>query len=146
MMILKDFITKTIHEHLIENKIENIRNTGLSINNKVEGGFLNKKQAEELKREIEANYNDSDVLKLGQDNNDIRTFLYNYDNPLAEKNVNGINLRITNGLIEDEPFSGKRRKTYLLYADGTIVGKFYRVDDIKNVIKYIEDNLVKKIT
>ena len=39
----------------------------------------------------------------------------------------------------------ERRKSYLLYADGKIIGKFYKVDDIKKVIKYIEDNLIKSI-
>jgi hypothetical protein len=33
----------------------------------------------------------------------------------------------------------------LLYADGEIVGKFYKIDDIKKVIKYIEDKLIKSI-
>ena len=139
----KKFISTTIGEYLSENKIEKIINTGLTTyNNKIEGGFLNKKQSEELQKEIESNYNNG-VIKFGQDNNDIRTFLYNYDNPLAEKDINGVNLRITEGLIEGEPYSGNRRKTYLLYANGNIIGKFYSVDDIKKSIKYIEENLIK---
>lgn len=141
---LKKFIKTTISEYLNENQIEQIRNIGVSINNKIEGGFLNKKQAEELKKDIESNYDTTP--KFGQDSNDIRKSLYNYDNPYAEKDINGVNLRITQGLIEGEPYSGNRRKTWLLYADGKIVGKFYKVDDIKTVIKYIEDNLVKSIT
>ena len=144
-MELRKFIATTIREYLNENQIEQIRNTGIEVNNKIEGGFLNKKQSEELQREIESNYN-NDIVKFGQDSNDIRTSLYNYDNPFAEKNINGINLRITQGLIESEPYSGNRRKTWLLYADGKIVGKFYKVDDIKRVIKYIEDNLIKTIS
>ncbi len=124
---------------LNENQIERIRNIGIKINNKIKGGFLNKKQAEELQKEIESNYDNS--AKFGQDNNDIRTFLYNYDNPFAEKDINGINLRIVQGLIEDEPHSGNRKKTWLLYADKNIVGKFYKLDDIEKVIKYIEENL-----
>ena len=92
-------------------------------------GFLNKKEAEELQREIESNYDTT--LKLGQDNNDIRQSLFNYDNPYAEKNINGVNLRIAQGLIEGKPYSGNRRKTWLLYANGKIIGKFYKVDDIK---------------
>lgn len=124
---------------LNENQIERIRNIGIKINNKIKGGFLNKKQAEELQKEIESNYNNT--AKFGQDNNDIRTFLYNYDNPFAEKDINGINLRIIQGLIEDEPHSGNRKKTWLLYADKNIIGKFYKLDDIEKVIKYIEENL-----
>ena len=146
-MELRKFIATTIREYLNESQIEQIRNTGLSVNNKIEGGFLTKKQADELQREIESNYDDfsGGIMKFGQDSNDIRKSLYNYDNPLAEKDINGINLRIADGLIEGAPYSGNRRKTYLLYVDGKIVGKFYKVDDIKTVIKYIEDRLVKSI-
>lgn len=143
-MELRKFIATTIREYLNENQIEKIRNTGIEVNNKIEGGFLNKKEANELQREIESNY--SGISIFGQDNNDIRTFLYNYDNPFAEKDINGVNLKIVQGLIEGEPYSGNRRKTWLLYADGKIVGKFYKVDDIKKVIKYIEDNLIKTIS
>ena len=140
-MELRKFIATTIREHLNENQIEQIRNTGVKVNNKIEGGFLNKKQAEELQREIESNYDTTPIF--GEYSNDIRKNLYNYDNPYAEKDINGVNLRIAQGLIQGEPYSGNRRKTWLLYADGKIVGKFYKVDDIKRVIKYIEDNLSK---
>lgn len=144
----KRFLNSSITESLTENSTElvkrEIENASITLGNKIEGGFLNKKQAEDLQREIEANYNDSGIMKFGQDNNDIRQSLFNYDNPLAEKDVNGVNLRIASGLIEGEPYSGKRRKTYLLYADGKIVGKFYSVEDIKLVVKYIEDNLIRK--
>jgi hypothetical protein len=143
-MELRKFIATTIREYLNENQIEQIRNTGIVVNNKIEGGFLNKKQAEELQKEIESNYDTTP--KFGQDSNDIRKSLYNYDNPYAEKDINGVNLRIAQGLIEGEPYTGNRRKTWLLYADGKIVGKFYKVDDIKMVIKYIEDNLIKTIS
>jgi hypothetical protein len=84
-------------------------------------------------------------MQWGLNNNDIRASLYNYDNPLAEKDLNGVNLKITSGLIENDPESGKRIKTYLLYADGKIIGKFYSVDDIKQSIKYIEDRLIKNL-
>ncbi len=143
-MELRKFIATTIREYLNESQIEQIRNTGLSVSNKIEGGFLTKKEVDELQREIESNYDTTP--KFGQDSNDIRKRLYNYDNPYAEKDINGVNLRIVQGLIEGEPYSGNRRKTWLLYADGKIVGKFYKVDDIKKVIKHIEDNLVKSIS
>lgn len=147
-MKLREFIEDAVREYFNEGQIEKIRNTGLSVSNKIEGGFLNKKQAEDLQREVESNYDDSSsgIIKFGQDSNDIRKSLYNYDNPIAEKDINGVNLRIASGLIEGDSYSGKRRKTYLLYADGKIVGKFYSVDYIKKVIKYIEDRLVKSIS
>jgi hypothetical protein len=147
-MKLREFIEATVLEYFNEGQIEQIRNTGLSVSNKMEGGFLNKKQAEDLQKQIESNYDDSvsGTIKWGQDSNDIRKSIYNYDSPIAEKDINGVNLRIALGLIEGEPYSGRRRKTYLLYADGKIVGKFYSVEYIKKVIKYIEDRLVKSIS
>lgn len=129
---------------LTEQQIKKIIDNDITLHG-IRGGFLTKKESEALQKEIEANYDDSGLVKWGQESNDIRTSLYNYDNPLAEKDLNGVNLRIANGLIEGEPYSGKRRKTYLLYADGKIIGKFYSVDDIKQSIKYIEDRLIKNL-
>jgi hypothetical protein len=146
MELIKSLTTR-IREYLNENQIAQIVNTGLSVSDKIEGGFLNSKQAKELQKEIESHYTDGDTTKLfGQDNFDIRQSIYNYDYPYATKNINGVDLRIATGLLEGEPYSGKRRPTYLLYADGKIVGKFYKIDDIKKVVKYIEDNLVKSIS
>jgi hypothetical protein len=116
-------------------------NNNIIKQNKIEGGLLNEQQSADLQKEIESKYNI--FPKFGQENEDIRTNLYNYNNPLAEKDVNGVNLRIAEGLIEGDKYSGNRRKTYLLYADGKIVGKFYAVADIKKVVKFIEDNLIK---
>lgn len=137
-MKLRKFITTTIHEYLIESQIEQFKNIPLSIfNNKIEGRFLNKKQAYELKKEIEANYVDDIIQHFNREKQDIRMNLFNYDYPIAQKDVNGVNLRIVEGLIRNN------RKTYLLYADGEIIGEFYSVSDIKRIIKYIEDSLVK---
>jgi hypothetical protein len=142
-MKLVTIIKETIREYLNENQIEQIRNTGLSVSNKIEGGFLTKKQAKELQKEIESYYNYDFPHQWGLKNQDLRQSMYNYDYPYATKNINGVDLRIATGLLEGEP--GNRRLTYLLYADGKIVGKFYKIDDIKKVIKYIEDNLIKSI-
>ena len=138
---LKDFLNESSTE-LVKKEIENALN---SFGGRVEGGFLNKKQAEDLQKDIDSNYIQNGIQTFGQDNNDIRQKMYNYEHPLAEKDINGINLRITDGLIEGDSYSGDRRKTFLLYADGKIVGKFYSVGDIKKVIKYIEDNLIKNM-
>ena len=110
-------------------------------------GLLNSEQAKELQEEIESNYNDgSDPSKLiGAGNNDIRSSLFNYDNPLLEKDLNGVNLRIVDGLIEVNPSTGNRSKTYLLYADGQIVGKFYSAQEATDTIKFIEDRLIKNL-
>ena len=141
-MELRKFISTTISKFLNEqqpgeNSVELFKNIAINgLQGKIDGRFLNKKQAEELQREIESNYTQPGVVKFGADNTDIRTNMFNYDNPIAEKTINGVNLRIAEGLIRD------KRKTYLLYADGKIIGEFYSVQDIKRIVKYIEDNLV----
>jgi len=148
-MEIRKFIATTLCEYLNEHSSElvklGIQNDTTIFGDKIEGGLLNKKEILDLEKEIKSHYNDSGIIKFGQFNNDIRQNLFNYDNPLAQKDINGVNLRIVGGLIESEPFSGKRRKTYLLYADGKIIGKFYSVNDIKKIVKYIEDNLIKTI-
>jgi len=115
--------------------------------NKIEGKILNEKESKSLQKEIESKYNNSDTpisKRFGQENEDIRQKAFSYDQPLAQKEVNGIDVRIAQGLVEGEPYSGKRRQTYLLYADGKIVGKFYSVNDAKSVVKLIESNLVNR--
>lgn len=114
-------------------------------NNKIEGKLFNEQEAKDYQKLIESKYNDSGIQKFGQENEDIRQNMFSYDQPIAEKDINGVNVRIAEGLIEGEPYSGNRRKTYLLYADGKVAGKFYSVSDAKQVVKFIEDNLVKQI-
>jgi len=109
----------------------------------IEGKLFTDQESKEYQELIESKYNDTP--KFGQESEDIRQNMWNYDNPLAEKDVNGVNVRIAEGLIEGEPYSGNRRKTYLLYADGKVVGKFYSKQDAKDVVKIIESNLVKQI-
>jgi hypothetical protein len=130
-----------IKEHLNETQIKQIINIGNEINDKIEGGFLTKKEVKDLEKEIENKYFNK---RSPFNSDDIRQNIFNYDNPLAEKDINGINLKIAGGLLENDPISGKKRKTYLLYANGKIIGKFYHVNDIKKVIKYIENTLVKQ--
>lgn len=141
IMELKKFIRTSIRKHLNENQLDKIQNIGMSINNEIKGGFLNKKQAEDLKDEIEANYisfDKDDKLDLfNRKKQDIKMNLFNYDNPIAEKDVNGVNLRIVQGFVRNQ------QQTYLLYADGEIIGEFYSVKDIKKIIKLFEDNLIK---
>lgn len=54
--------------------------------NKIEGRFLNKKkQAEELQKEIESNYVDDMIQHFNRQKQDIRMNLFNYYNPIVEK-------------------------------------------------------------
>lgn len=112
---------------------------------KIEGGLLTEKQADDLQKEIESKYNPNGRAVFGQDNEDIRTNAFNYEHPLAQKTINGVDVRISEGLTEGKPYSGNRRTTYLLHADGKLVGKFYSVKDAKDVVDYIEKNLIKSI-
>jgi hypothetical protein len=122
------FIATSISEYLIENQIEQFKN-------KIEGGFLSKKQADELQKEIETNYINNISQHFNREKQDIRMGMFNYEHPIAEKDINGINFRITEGLIRN------KRKTYLLYANGNIIGEFYSVSDIKMIIKYMEEQV-----
>ncbi len=140
---ISNLIKTKLKEFLIENSKDILKkeffNTINILGDEIKGGLLTKKQAEELQKEIESNYTPYGEIRFGNDNKDIRTNVFNYDHPIAEKTLNGVNLRIAHGLIRN------KKQTYLLYADGLIVGEFYSVNDIKKVVKYIEDNLIKTI-
>jgi len=138
-MKLKELLPTNIKILLTENKIEQLKNIALpALDNTVKGKFLDKKEVEELKKEIESNYVDGDVSNFfGRRKDDIRQKAFNYDNPIAQKNINGVDVRIAEGLLRNN------KKTYLLYADGEIIGEFYSVKDIKMIIKYMEDSLIK---
>jgi hypothetical protein len=125
-------------DFLLENKIDKIKTTDLS-ELKIRGNFLTKKEANFLQKEIESKYTDNPTDLILNKKDDIRYNIYTFDNPYAEKDINGINLRITTGLIRN----GER--TWLLYADKQIIGEFYSISEIKAVIKYISDNLIKSI-
>lgn len=120
--------------------IPDINSSNLALKeNGINGRLLNDKQVTELQKEIESNYINGDLTKhFNREKDDIRMKMFNYNHPIAEKTINGVNLRIAEGLIRD------KKKTYLLYADGKIVGEFGSVQDAKNVVKYIEDNLINK--
>jgi hypothetical protein len=142
-MELRKFIATTIRKYLNENvgnSIESFQNkASMTLMDGIEGGFLNKKQGEDLQKEIESKYIESSRDTFDRDFDDIRQNIYNYDSPIAQKNINGIDIRVVEGLIRDG------RKTYLLYFEDKIVGEFYSVSDIKKTIKFIEDNLIKEL-
>lgn len=129
---IKTIVKEIINNHLTEDVTNQLK---LAFDNKIEGRILDHKESLELKKEIESNHLKDGDLPFGL-TNDLRMNVFNYDNPIASKTVNGVDLRITTGLIRDG------RKTYLLYANGDIVGEFYKVDDIKKIVKFIENNLL----
>ena len=120
-----------------ENKVDIIRNTDLSqVGKDIEGGFLDKEQVDKLTSEIESKYITDSRQTFDISLDDIRMKVFNYDAPIASKVVNGVDLRIVDGLIRN------KRKTYLLYANGDIIGEFYSINDIKKIIDYIESKLI----
>jgi hypothetical protein len=60
--------------------------------------------------------------------------MWNWWSPIAETTIKGITYKITDGFIENQ------KKTYLLYKDACIVGKFNTVDEAKEFVK-IKHNL-----
>lgn len=61
---------------------------------------------------------------------DLRQNLYSYEHPLAQKTINGIDLRIATG------FMGYSKSDYLLYVNGKRVRKtFFSVDEVKDYVK-----------
>ena len=101
-------------------------------------GILTSEQAHNLQREIESNYIKLENFVFGQKNNDIRQCLFNFDNPYIFIKLEKIELRVIDGLVEGEPFSGNRKKTHLLYADNQIIGKFYQIADVKFILRKID--------
>jgi hypothetical protein len=101
-------------------------------------GILTSEQAHNLQREIESNYIKLENFVFGQKNNDIRQCLFNFDNPYIFIKLEKIELRVIDGLLEGEPCSGNRKKTHLLYADNQIIGKFYKIADVKSVVRKID--------
>jgi hypothetical protein len=58
---------------------------------------------------------------------DLVSCMWNYWNPIAETVLDNIDYRITEGFIDWVA----KKKSYLLYKDGCIVGVFKKVDDAK---------------
>ena len=134
---MKIIINENQYKLILENYLEILKNNSLLDSTGIEGRFLNKRQAKELENEIVSNY--SDELTFGKEYNDIRRNIFNIDNPLAEKTINGVTLKIVEGLIKN------KRKTYLLYADDQLIGEFYSVKDIKNIVDFLESKLIKNL-
>lgn len=90
-------------------------------------GLLTAEQSNALMDEIVSNYN-TDVPVFGNKNKDIRQNLYNYEEPICKKIVDGVEYRIAHGFIRDF------KKTYLLYANGNIIGQFTELNQAKSVV------------
>lgn len=85
---------------------------------------LNKLQAD-----IKANYIHTADEIFSRIKCDIRMSLFNVHHPLATRTINGVEYKITDGLIRDG------RKTYLVYADDVLIsGDHFSVDEAKQSI------------
>ena len=54
--------------------------------------------------------------------------MWNYDNPIAEKTINGKVYRIADGFIID------KKKSYILYKGGKLVGTYTSVEEAKEFV------------
>lgn len=124
---------KRLNEYFSDKENSN-NNTVKLIDKEIRGRILDKEESNNLKKEIESYY--TNEVKFGANNNDIRQSLFNLDNPLAEKVINGKKVKIVVGLIRD------KEKTYLLYIEDNLIGEFFKVSDIKEIIKHIEKGLI----
>lgn len=132
-MELKNFLTNAVQLLLKESLEQEF--TEIAKSTQINGRILTPQEAEELQKEIEQNYIKPEDNVFAKRKNDIRQTLYSLENPFAQKTLNGVDLRITEGLIKNG------RKTYLLYADGKIIGEFDSVNDIKTLVKKLEEKI-----
>ena len=109
----------------------------------IEGGFLSSEQAKSLQNEIQSNYIEFGNFVFGQRSNDIRHRIYNFYDPFIYIKFRDFELRVIDGLFEGETSSGKIKNTHLLYADNQIIGKFYKIADVKSVVRLIDFYLNK---
>jgi len=100
-------------------------------------GILTTQESISLQFEIESHYIPIGNFVLGQRNNDIRTRIFNFENPHVYTKIKNLEVRIIDGLLEGEPYSGNRKKTYLLYLDNEIIAKLYSLPDAKLVVREI---------
>jgi len=111
------------------------------ISNELEGKLLTVSESKELLKEIENNYKKTGEDAINKNFDDIRQKLYNYENPHAEKQINGIQIKITDGLIRN------KRKTYLLYANRKIIGEFFSPPNkIVKLIDSMDPNTFKNLS
>lgn len=68
---------------------------------------------------------------FGPKSQSISTNLFNYEHPMAEADIGGVNYRIGNGLIDYTI----KKQTYILYADGNEVGTYYSLKEAKEAVK-----------
>ena len=90
--------------------------------------LLTAEQVITLSAEIKQHQTALSAIHFGNNNKDIRTNLFNYNNPICSKLIDGSKFVICNGLIRN------RCKSYLLYKDGKIVGEFNSLKKAKNII------------
>lgn len=66
---------------------------------------------------------------------DLISCLRNYYHPIAQKTIGGIDIRITDGIMES--VGSVDVKTYLLYADGFFIMKGYSVNGLKDEAEFL---------
>jgi len=96
----------------------------------IDGVILTEKESVEFQKKVDEV--DSDAKNLFQ-KDDIRKNLFNYDEPILQKTVGKFDIRIAHGYVKD------KKKTYLLYVNGSVVAELNSLEDAKSLVKLAEE-------
>jgi hypothetical protein len=130
-MNIKKLLIENLNEISVNTLKQELQNIIDSYDGEINGKILTPDELKKLEQDIENNYLSNSDEIFSTNKQDIRQKVFNYHNPIAKKIINGVELRIADGLIKN------KQKTYLLYANGDIIGEFYSVNDIKKIINEI---------
>jgi hypothetical protein len=123
---------RNIHKNLMKN------NPGIDS----EGKFFSVEEMIDYNKLIRKNYiKRGDISGLFNKNNDIRMKLFNYNNFIIKLEINGLDIRVTEGMFDYV----NKRKTYLVYQNKKIIGVFYNFEKIKEILITIKKNADYKI-
>jgi hypothetical protein len=136
---LKKILRENLNEVSVNNLKKRLQNVIDSSSEKIDGKILTSNEVKKLEQEIKNNYSVNSSEMFNKEKDDIRQKLFNYDNPIINEIINGVEIRIAEGLIKN------KRKTYLLYANGDIIGEFYSFNHIKTIIKTIINKINQTI-
>jgi hypothetical protein len=132
---LKKKLRENLNEISVKSLKDKLQNAIDSTNKEIDGKILTPNEVKKLEQEIKNNYSVNSSELFNREKEDIRQKLFNYDNPIISEIINGVEIRIAEGFIKN------KRKTYLLYANGDIIGEFYSVNDIITIINMINKTI-----
>jgi hypothetical protein len=134
-MNIKKLLRENLNEISVNSIKQELQNIIDSYYGEINGKILTPDELKKLKQDIKNNYLSKSDEIFNTKKDDIRQKVFNYHHPIGQIIINGVELRIAEGLIKN------RQKTYLLYANGDIIGEFYSVNDIEKIVKDINQNI-----